>query len=191
MAENIKGLVLTQATEHSRLFNEADMHSQEIVTYDIKGNQKLQKFSSIRDFDVVKEMQGNKKVLESLMFDAATVITSQAENVLHKDRVNYVTLEEDSHKYYRIETGVVNSPMKLEFNYTRNSELEDLKMIYSREIEQPLANNCEKLIESPSTVTIKAANRGREFDNERIYIKLESTFGCHVTIKASFPNQNK
>ena len=70
-----------------------------------------------------------------MMFDAATVVTSQADNVLHKDRVNYVTLAEDSHKYYRIETGIVFSPMKLEFNYTRNSELEDLKMIYSREIE--------------------------------------------------------
>ena len=126
-----------------------------------------------------------------MMFDAATVVTSQADNVLHKDRVNYVTLKEDSHKYYKIETGLMFSPMKLEFNYIRNSELEDLKMLYSRNVEQPLSSNCENQIESPSTVTIKAANGSREFENERIYIKLESTFGCHVTIKAIFPNQNK
>ena len=53
---------------------------------------------------------------------------------------------------------------------------------------EPIKENCDKIIESPSgTITLPIIGKDR-FENEEVYLSLFSITGCNIVLTVSFPD---
>ena len=65
-----------------------------------------------------------------------------------------------------------------------------MTVTYSRTIERPEEQSCERFVINPNVIKIKELN-DRKFDTACVYLKFQTTFGCRAMVKASFPTEDR
>ena len=112
-----------------------------------------------------------------MQFEASKVVAGGVtHDLIVRDQVQFIDIVEGTYEHYKIETKGILSPLKIAFRYTSN-EYNDLKVMYSKTNMRPERNACERVVEAPHFIIIKAAD-GRMFHKDFVYFKFQTDIGC-------------
>ena len=140
-------------------------------------------------------LQAGREV-RSLLFRTNTLITTEIKHIeitrLHGLTALNVEILPDTYAYYKINVKKLHQPAVLHFDIQEDSlgkHSFDFKVYISKNHLEPNRKHCEKFRDNPETVVITSPTK--TFQQDFVYMKLESEEGASRKIRLTFPKEEE